>query len=736
MLRAVTRHLCLCFVVVSATACGSGARESHDGSATLDARVDAPSEDAPDAAGAAPPSWVQLVREQQWAAAAAAIDALPEAERKKPEVRFARASVALSKLDGSAAITALDGLEPQLPALAAEIARARARAQALAGPYTDAGEWLEKHATTNEDHLATANAFMKAKLPTRATAACVRVIGSDHKTHAQEVEARAIRMHTGETADVIADARWLLVHGDTAHAKDAEAVLAKEDPKHPLTQKELLARAQALADAAQLDDALHAIDRAQSAPQATLSGTALRRARADAMMRARARYADAALLFKQCSNDAQNPQAASDLVWSARALSRADHDDEAIERYDEVIARHGKSPDAAAAAFFAARLELLHGRWDKAAVRFDDYVAKHPSGADRDEALHLRAIAHFERGDEVKRARTLLEQRAGSEHDAVARARMENLAALAALKDGDKTHAIARFTDVAKSLPLTWPALVARARLVQLGAPLPPAIPAAPEASVTPLDVKLPEAVATLDRVGLDGAAEEALRAREGEITSAAPSRSVEALCIAYGKIDRGKRRMQLSSQISSSHLQNAPNAATRWAWECAFPAPFNAAARDAEIKETLPPGLVHAVMRQESSFDEGALSPARAVGLLQLLPETGASIAHEMGLRLEEGDLKNGTRSITLGARYLHDLLVKAHGSLPLAVASYNAGEDSVLRWAQRMKGMELDAFVEAIPFAETRAYVVKVLENFARYGYLEHGEEGVVKLDLSPFK
>jgi soluble lytic murein transglycosylase len=74
----------------------------------------------------------------------------------------------------------------------------------------------------------------------------------------------------------------------------------------------------------------------------------------------------------------------------------------------------------------------------------------------------------------------------------------------------------------------------------------------------------------------------------------------------------------------------------------------------------------------------------------------------------------------------------VKAHGSLPLAVASYNAGEDSVLRWADRMKGMEIDAFVEAIPFFETRGYVVKVMESFARYGYLERGEEGVPKIEL----
>ena len=130
----------------------------------------------------------------------------------------------------------------------------------------------------------------------------------------------------------------------------------------------------------------------------------------------------------------------------------------------------------------------------------------------------------------------------------------------------------------------------------------------------------------------------------------------------------------------------------------------------------------------------KAAVSPARAVGLLQLLPETGSAVAHEMGLRLTTSEeLHDPMRAIDIGARYLHDLLVRTRGSVPLAVAAYNAGADSVLRWVSRMHGMELDAFVEAIPFLETRSYVIHVMESYARYGYLAHGEEGVPKIDLA---
>ena len=118
----------------------------------------------------------------------------------------------------------------------------------------------------------------------------------------------------------------------------------------------------------------------------------------------------------------------------------------------------------------------------------------------------------------------------------------------------------------------------------------------------------------------------------------------------------------------------------------------------------------------------------------MQLLPETAATVAHEMGIRLEDGDLKSGPRAASRSARTTCTICSCAPTDrFRSRWRRYNAGEDSVLRWAERMKGMELDAFVEAIPFVETRGYVVKVMENFARYGFLERGEEGVPKIELS---
>jgi soluble lytic murein transglycosylase len=308
------------------------------------------------------------------------------------------------------------------------------------------------------------------------------------------------------------------------------------------------------------------------------------------------------------------------------------------------------------------------------------------------------------------------------------------MAALAALRAGDRTHAIARWTDVARSRPLSWPALVARARLAEAGAPLPVAIdpPASPPPAPLPLPVVVPPPADLLHRLGLDADAELALRDRESALTSGVGPRAPEALCAAYGAIGRARRRYQIAQSLPSVLLAAAPTPATRWAWECAYPEPYADPVHDAERTEKLPAGLLWAVMRQESGFDPDAVSPARAVGLMQLLPETSRPVADDLGLSRDDARLTSPPYAIRVGARVLRRLLDEFHGNVPLAVAAYNGGADPVERWEARAPGMQLDTFVERIPYKETRDYVVRVMGNYARYGYLASGDAGVPAVAL----
>jgi soluble lytic murein transglycosylase len=685
-------------------------------------------------AAAATP-WPTLVRDEQWDAAWRALDALPDADRSPPEVRYVRARVALARGDGAAALPLLDGLDVALPLLTDDIARRRHEAMLIAGPFAEAGSWFAARAPV-ASQLDAARAFEKAKDAKRARAAVEKVLAAEKHTRSQEADARALRARLGDPVGdpERADARWLATTGaDLAAAADALALVGRLDPAHPLTAAELMARAKVLADAARTDDALHAIDLAGGAPGADkLTNLERSRARGMALYHARGRGLEASKVLLECAG-AGGPHAAEDAFHGARALSRADHDEEAVRGYEDVERRFPKTKWAEQAAFYVPYLRMLHGEWKECARGFDAYLGGHASTDEAGDARRDGALCKLLEGN-VKAARVAFEHMVEDDPDPIASARMADMAALAALRDGDRTHAVARWTDVARSRPLSWPALVARARLAELGVALPPAIdpPDSATEPAAPLAVTVPAPADLLHRLGLDADAELALRDRESAVSAAAGPRASEALCAAYGELGRARRRYQLAQALPSALFATAPGARSRWAWECDFPSPYADEVRAAESLEKLPHGLLWAVMRQESGFDPSAVSPARAVGLMQLLPETARPIADELSLPHDDARLTSPPYAIRVGARLLHKLLDQFHGDVPLAVAAYNGGAESVERWLSRAPAMQLDGFVERIPFKETRDYVARVMGNLARYGYLAEGEDGVPKIEL----
>ena len=149
-----------------------------------------------------------------------------------------------------------------------------------------------------------------------------------------------------------------------------------------------------------------------------------------------------------------------------------------------------------------------------------------------------------------------------------------------------------------------------------------------------------------------------------------------------------------------------------------------------------LPRALALAITRQESEFDRFAKSPAGAVGLMQLLPSTAKETARKNDIAFDEDRLYEADYNITLGSFYLRRLIGVYDGSLPMAIAAYNAGGGNVNKWIKKfgrphnsVEGM-ID-WIEKIPFSETRNYVQRVLENLQIYRHLESGD-GSAKLLL----
>ncbi len=686
--------------------------------------------------------WPALVRASEWDAAWRALEILPPAEKERPEVRYVRARVALARKDAAAALPLFAGLESTLPLLTSDVQRRRAEAEIAVGPFAEGAEWFAGRPAPGSQ-LEAARAFEKARDFRRARAAADRVVASDKRTRDEEAEARALRSRLPEPAEASvelsdeqrADARWLATQGaDLPAASEAIALLTRLDPHHSLTADEFILRSRVLSDGGRLEEALRAVEFSALAPGADkIRNVDRERARGMAFYRARGHWVEASKSLAECAS-VGGQHAAEDAFYSARALSRADRDEDAIRGYEDVQRRFPKTAWATQAAFLDPYLRMLHGEWHECDRGFAGYLKEHPSGDDARDARRDGALCRMLDGG-AKAARAAFEQLVEDEPDPILSARMADMAALAALRDGDRTHAVARWTDVARSRPLSWPALVARSRLAAIGAPVPPGIDlgdasAAPDPG--PLTSLIPPPADMLHALGLEVDAESALRERESTVTMGAGPRAPEVLCKAYGELGRARRRFQIAQTLPSSLFAAAPSPRTRWAWECEYPAPYDMEVRLAEAAERLPQGILWAVMRQESGFDPDAISPAGAVGLMQLMPETARGIAEEMELPTADARLTNPGYSIRVAARLLHKLLEQFHGAVPLALAAYNGGAESVERWSSRSPGLELDTFVERIPFRETRDYVARVMGNLARYAYLVKGEDGVPRVDL----
>ncbi|MBN1761142.1 MAG: transglycosylase SLT domain-containing protein [Chitinispirillaceae bacterium] len=131
-------------------------------------------------------------------------------------------------------------------------------------------------------------------------------------------------------------------------------------------------------------------------------------------------------------------------------------------------------------------------------------------------------------------------------------------------------------------------------------------------------------------------------------------------------------------------------------------------------------PFLISGVMRQESIFNPKIVSPAGAIGLMQIMPYTGKYIAEKKKTPFTSDSLYSAEYNIRFGVYYVHELLEQFDGNKMLALAAYNAGPHNAKRWAKAGRNKELDLFVEDIGFTETRGYVKKVMANYWTYEFL----------------
>jgi soluble lytic murein transglycosylase len=189
--------------------------------------------------------------------------------------------------------------------------------------------------------------------------------------------------------------------------------------------------------------------------------------------------------------------------------------------------------------------------------------------------------------------------------------------------------------------------------------------------------------------------------------------------------------------RLSSRELAVAAVVARQWGWhdrailtvaksdhlddlELRFPVLYRDLVEASAEQNHIDPDWVYGVLRQESAFVTDARSEAGALGLMQLMPQTGRLTGRRINLRIPNSrallDVENNVR---LGASYLRTVLDANNGHQVLATASYNAGPNRVREWLPERRALDADVWIDTVPYNETRNYVKNVMAFTAVYAY-----------------
>lgn len=168
--------------------------------------------------------------------------------------------------------------------------------------------------------------------------------------------------------------------------------------------------------------------------------------------------------------------------------------------------------------------------------------------------------------------------------------------------------------------------------------------------------------------------------------------------------------------------------------WQHSYPKAYDMVVSHYAKLRKIPKELMWSIMRAETIYRPDAVSPVGARGLMQIMPSTGRKLASLTGDPLEMDDLMRPAVSIKFGSYYLRRLMLKFKDNIPLAAAAYNGGPHRVHAWMHYFGDLDLDEFVEHIPYTETRNYVKKVSKYLAIYNLLYYKKTDVLDILAKP--
>ncbi len=509
----------------------------------------------------------------------------------------------------------------------------------------------------------------------------------------------------------------------------------KHAPAMEATAEERIARAETLAENRYFDAAVAELEKLPKdlagpvgAERDYLLGTTIYKMRSD--------YARASSLLLGAVDRLSGEKAASAAFHGTRALSRVNRDDDAIAGYRQVAQRYPSSPYAAEAQFLAGWLELNRGRFRESLPGLEETIKRFPRSGFAQDAAWFTALAQVLLGDGAAALPALerFERMARASGGETAR-RAQYFRARALTLLGRKDEARAQLQQLASKQPFSYYGLLAVTRLRELGERPALSLPEWSGKLELPAAVK-DAAVARVDELASAGLEVEAglelSREEAGVLSRLGRDKGLALLLDRYPRLQHWRRANQLAEIHGGAALASAPSGAARTFWQAAYPRAYPDLIDRFGPPAGNPDLFLYAIMLKESRFWPSDVSYADARGLLQMLPATSAKVAAEMGEPFSGEQLFIPEVNVRLGARYIGALARKFKGNIGLAAGSFNAGPASMMRWCDRNGARPLDEFVELVTYEQTREYIKRVLQIYARYQYLYRSQPLEVSLKL----
>ncbi len=458
---------------------------------------------------------------------------------------------------------------------------------------------------------------------------------------------------------------------------------------------------------------------------------------------ARRRYTEALKYLKQIKETkVDNDIKGHAVLLRSRAWLRRGDTDRSISIIKTFFPKYKNTSMACEARYLwatACKLSDNNAINEQALVQYRHVVEDYPECDRVDESMHFAAWMSYRNG-ETKKARTLFQGLARMQDSRFERqvgqywlARIDEL-------EGREYDAVERYTILVKNYPLGYYSQMAMGRLMQRGKPLPS--PAWPKMNLSTMPVNLdlrmdltflynePSFAKALElwRLGLEREASKEISYLQEKLGNNQVDWMFAWL---YHIVGDHFRSHWIGRVKCAKDLYDYPVPGNRSYWMLAYPRPYKDLVEKYAGENKIDPFFVWAIMREESAFKPEVHSPAKAVGLTQMIYPTGKHVAKKLGhnnFKLE--DLEDPETSIRFGAYHLRELLDFYKGNMSLAISAYNAGSTAVGRWLREKPDMRMDEFNEDIPYGQTRRYTRRVFSSYGIYRYLYSAKD--LGLDL----